>query len=168
MSIIQGAIPEVIWNKNCQKRRSSFLAFPGLYLWNDKRKKTRKMSPNLNECSKWPRPGSIHSLLHLQIKHVDCKCSSSSFTEVAAITISGNNVDHQYSETKWMHFLFSLLSIEGLYMFRALLSHPQEGLHKRHFAYCVRVMSAGCTRIGVEVGVANWHNKHAVYQVPFV
>jgi hypothetical protein len=32
-------------------------------------------------------------------------------------------------------------------MFRA---HPQEGPHKRHFVYCVRVMSVGCTRIGVE------------------
>jgi hypothetical protein len=37
-------------------------------------------------------------------------------------------------------------------MFRALLAHPQEALHKRHLVYCVRVMSVGCTRIGV-VGV---------------
>jgi hypothetical protein len=28
-----------------------------------------------------------------------------------------------------MHFLFSLLRIKGLYMFRALLAHRQEGLH---------------------------------------
>jgi hypothetical protein len=34
-------------------------------------------------------------------------------------------------------------------MFRALLAHPQEALHKRHVVYCVRVMSVGCTRIGV-------------------
>jgi hypothetical protein len=27
-----------------------------------------------------------------------------------------------------MHFLFSLLRIMGLYMFRALLAHPQEAL----------------------------------------
>jgi hypothetical protein len=32
---------------------------------------------------------------------------------------------YQYSETNVMHFLFSLLSIKGLYMFRALLAHPQ-------------------------------------------
>jgi hypothetical protein len=50
-----------------------------------------------------------------------------------------------------MHFLFSLLRIKGLYMFRALLAHPQEALHKRHLVYCVRVMSVGCTRIGVEL-----------------
>jgi hypothetical protein len=28
-----------------------------------------------------------------------------------------------------------------VYMFRALLSHPQEAIHKRHLVYCVRVMS---------------------------
>jgi hypothetical protein len=43
-----------------------------------------------------------------------------------------------------MHFLFSLLRIKGLYMFRALLAHPQEALDKRHLVYCVRVMSVGC------------------------
>jgi D-arabinose 5-phosphate isomerase GutQ len=29
-----------------------------------------------------------------------------------------------------MHFLFTLLRINGFYMFRALLVHPQEALHK--------------------------------------
>jgi hypothetical protein len=29
-------------------------------------------------------------------------------------------------------------------MFRALLAHPQETLHKRHLVYCMRVMSVGC------------------------
>jgi hypothetical protein len=43
-----------------------------------------------------------------------------------------------------IRFLFSLLRIKGLYMFRALLAHPQEVLHKRHLIYCVRVMSVGC------------------------
>jgi hypothetical protein len=57
----------------------------------------------------------------------------------------------QYSETNVMHFLFNLLSIKGLYMFRALLPHPQEVLNKRHLVYCVRVMSVGCTRIEVEL-----------------
>jgi hypothetical protein len=32
-------------------------------------------------------------------------------------------------------------------MFRALLAHPQEALHKQHLVYWVRVMSVGCTRI---------------------
>jgi hypothetical protein len=32
-------------------------------------------------------------------------------------------------------------------MFQALLAHPQEALHKRHLAYCVRVMSVGCTLV---------------------
>jgi hypothetical protein len=50
----------------------------------------------------------------------------------------------QYSETNVMHFLLSLLRIQGLYMFRALLVHLQKALHKQHLVYCVRVMSVGC------------------------
>jgi hypothetical protein len=34
-------------------------------------------------------------------------------------------------------------------MFRVLLAHPQEVLYKQHLIYCVRVMSVGCTTIGV-------------------
>jgi hypothetical protein len=30
-------------------------------------------------------------------------------------------------------------------MFRALLAHPQEVLHKQHLVSCVHVMSVGCT-----------------------
>jgi hypothetical protein len=29
-------------------------------------------------------------------------------------------------------------------MFRELLAHPQEALHKLHLVYCVRVMSVDC------------------------
>jgi hypothetical protein len=39
--------------------------------------------------------------------------------------------ENQYDEIKVMQFLFNLLKIKGLYMFRALLAHPQEALHKR-------------------------------------
>jgi hypothetical protein len=35
-------------------------------------------------------------------------------------------------------------------MFQELLSHPQETLYKRHLVYCMRVMSVGCTRMGIE------------------
>jgi hypothetical protein len=35
-------------------------------------------------------------------------------------------------------------------MFRALPAYLQEVQHKRHLVYCVRVMSVGCTSIGVE------------------
>jgi hypothetical protein len=55
----------------------------------------------------------------------------------------------QDSETNVMYFLFNLLRIKGLYMFRALLAQPQEALHKRHWIYCVRVKSVSCTRFGV-------------------
>jgi hypothetical protein len=49
-------------------------------------------------------------------------------------------LENQYSATNVMHFVFSLLRIKGLYMFRALLAHPPEALDKRHLAYCVRVI----------------------------
>jgi hypothetical protein len=45
-----------------------------------------------------------------------------------------------YSETNVMQFLLNFLRVNGLYMFRALLAHHQEALHKRHLAYCVRVI----------------------------
>jgi hypothetical protein len=61
---------------------------------------------------------------------------------------------YQYSETNVMHFLFSLLRIKSLYMFRALLAHLQEALHKRHLVYCVRVMSVGF--IWMEVSLKAW------------
>jgi hypothetical protein len=35
-------------------------------------------------------------------------------------------------------------------MFRALLAHPQEALHKWHLVYCMHVMSVAATRVGVE------------------
>jgi hypothetical protein len=53
---------------------------------------------------------------------------------------------YQYNET---NVLFCLLRIKS-YMFQALLSHPQEALHKWRLVYCVRVVSVGCTRIGVQ------------------
>jgi hypothetical protein len=54
---------------------------------------------------------------------------------------------YHYCEMNVMHILFNLLSIKGHYMFRALLVHLQEALHKRHLVYCVRVMSVGVLRM---------------------
>jgi hypothetical protein len=39
-----------------------------------------------------------------------------------------HNLLRQYSETNVMNFSFNLLRIKGLYMFRGLLTHPQEAL----------------------------------------
>jgi hypothetical protein len=36
-------------------------------------------------------------------------------------------------------------------MFRALLAHPQEALHKQDLVFCMRVITVGCTRIEVEL-----------------
>jgi hypothetical protein len=56
-----------------------------------------------------------------------------------------NARNYQYSETNVMHPLFNLVRINILYIFRALLAHLQEALHKQHFVYCVRVTSVGCS-----------------------
>jgi hypothetical protein len=48
---------------------------------------------------------------------------------------------YQHKETNVMHFMFSLLRIRGLYMFRGLLAHRQEALHNRHLVYCVVCVS---------------------------
>jgi hypothetical protein len=45
-----------------------------------------------------------------------------------------------------MHFSFNLLRIKDLYMFRALLAHPQEAPYKRHLVYCQRILSLGIIR----------------------
>jgi hypothetical protein len=46
-----------------------------------------------------------------------------------------------------MQFLFIILRIKGLYIFRELLAHPQEALYKRLLGYCMRVMLVSCIRI---------------------
>jgi hypothetical protein len=56
-------------------------------------------------------------------------------------------------------------------MFRALLAHPQEVLHKQQPVYCVRVVSVGCHQgwSGTPTLVtASRHNTHTIYQVLFV
>jgi hypothetical protein len=63
---------------------------------------------------------------------------------------------YQYNETNMMHFSFMLLRIKGLYMFQALLVHPQEVLHKRHFVYCLHIMSVVCA---IAVKLQSWHSQ---------
>jgi hypothetical protein len=67
-------------------------------------------------------------------KHFSSLCYTNSFINIK--TKENKNfacyltwLFYQYSETNVMHFLFSLLRIKGLYMFRALIYHPQEALH---------------------------------------
>jgi hypothetical protein len=36
-----------------------------------------------------------------------------------------------------MNFSFNLLIIKGLYIFQALLAHPQEVIHKLHLVNCM-------------------------------
>jgi hypothetical protein len=77
---------------------------------------------NLPEPSGPHRPvmGMLTFFLHVSI----ITCSSSGGATQAALVIL--RACYQYSETNVIHFLFKLLRIKGLYMFRALLAHPQE------------------------------------------
>jgi hypothetical protein len=79
------------------------------------------------------------------------------FSSVVYLSLFVTTFHCQYSKTDVMYFSFNLLSIKGLYMFRALLVHLQEALHKRHLLYCVQVTPVGWTRIGVEgVSLKSW------------
>jgi hypothetical protein len=68
-----------------------------------------------------------------------------------------------------MRFLFNLVRIKGLYVYRALLAHPQEELNKRYIACVLCLLTApGLDQFHSNPGAANWHNTHAIYQVLFV
>jgi hypothetical protein len=60
-----------------------------------------------------------------------------------------------------MHFSFHLLRIRDLYMFRALLAHPQEVPHKRHLVYCVRIISVGYDTTVVSLQL--WYSQPTLY-----
>jgi hypothetical protein len=80
------------------------------------------------------------------IRHLSDEMAGPSCVFSYVLSVDVEYVRNQYSETNVMHFLFSLLRINGLYMFRALLAHLQEALHKRHLnkrhlVYWVRVVS---------------------------
>jgi hypothetical protein len=63
-----------------------------------------------------------------------------------------------------MKFLFSLLKIKGLYTFRALLTHLQESLHKRHLVfYVLPGLEWNCTSSTPTLVAGNWHNTHTQY-----
>jgi hypothetical protein len=64
-------------------------------------------------------------------------------------------------ETNVMRFSFSLLRIKCLYIFQALLAHPQEVVHKQHLVYCVRVMSVGCGTVAVKLQTC--HSQLTLY-----
>jgi hypothetical protein len=47
-------------------------------------------------------------------------------------------------------------------MFRALLAHPQEVLHKRHLVYCFRIMSVDCGTVAVKLTIYARNVSNAV------
>jgi hypothetical protein len=78
--------------------------------------------------------GTHSSLRTSEIKYIYWKLFS---------VLRGLRTFYRYNKTNVMHFSFNLWRIRGLYMFRALLAHPQETLHIRHLVYCVHFMSVG-------------------------
>jgi predicted alpha/beta hydrolase family esterase len=51
-------------------------------------------------------------------------------------------------------------------MFRALLAHRQEALHKQHLVYCVRLMSVGCATIAVSLTLYARNIRSAICVAP--
>jgi ribosomal protein L33 len=76
---------------------------------------------------------------------------------------------HQYNETNVMHILFCLLRTKGLYMFRALLAHPQEALYKRYLVYCMRVIiPMQCTKCRLCIAAWGWTSNARNMQRPLI
>jgi hypothetical protein len=88
----------------------------------------------------------ILKVMFLMLEHTKRK-----FYLLNVLLIVHHSVSELYSETNAMQFLFSLLRLKGLYMFQALIAHPQEVLNKWHLVYYVFVISVGCTRIEVKL-----------------
>jgi hypothetical protein len=55
-------------------------------------------------------------------------------------------------------------------MFRALLAHPQEALHKLHLVYCGRVMSVvpHARNIPSAAWVAPHEDEHVMHNIGFI
>jgi hypothetical protein len=70
---------------------------------------------------------------------------------------------YQESETNVIHFLIILLRIKSFYIFRALLTHPQEALGTLRACYVIWLH-----QFHSNLGAANWHNTHAIHEVAFV
>jgi hypothetical protein len=80
------------------------------------------------------------------------------------------NIEYQCDKTNVMHFLFNLLRIKGLYMYRAVLAHPQVVLHNSTWYIAFVSCLLAAARVGVELCstptlvAANRHNTHPIYR----
>jgi hypothetical protein len=95
--------------------------------------------------------------LSISVKNAMCHVTSCEQFPFYRPTLFGD----QYNGTNMMHFSFNLLRIKGLYMFRALLAHPQESLHKTHLLHCVCIMLAGCGTVAVSLQLC--HSQLTLY-----
>jgi hypothetical protein len=146
----------------CMSKKLNYILFPLLYF-----------AFTFHEiCNVWLKSPYVLTCLLLAESH------STSLTFAFDVTKMINyHVDNEIIESKgrvtaptienlvsimkptWCTLRSILLRIKGLYMFRELLAHPQEALHKQHLVYCVQFH---CNR-----DTANWHYTHAIHQVPF-
>jgi hypothetical protein len=76
------------------------------------------------------------------------------------------DIKYQYNEINVMNFLFNLLRIKGLYMFRALLAYPQKEIHKRHLVYCMRIMPVVSGTVAVKLAhILYSHQNGSPYRI---
>jgi hypothetical protein len=92
---------------------------------------------------------SLYSYYHCRCvgKFSNSSPSCAAWAECRVLLLS--NVLCRYNKINVMHFSFNLLRIKGLYMYRALLTYPQEVLNTRHLVHCMRRMSVGCGTFAV-------------------
>jgi hypothetical protein len=77
-------------------------------------------------------------------------------------------IAYQHSETNVMNFLFNLLRIKNIYMFRALLTHPQEAIHTWRLVYCLSVILVGRTKCRLCSTFWGWASNARNVQRPLI
>jgi hypothetical protein len=95
--------------------------------------KNKHRALKLQMTCRWFKAYRNHTPLCFYCKQMTSDKRSSWLNILIFLTFCWPSITvYQYNETNVMHFLFNLLRIKGLYVFRALLAHLQKALHKLH------------------------------------
>jgi hypothetical protein len=78
-------------------------------------------------------------------KRADCTYSLSQMNTMYVQCVQLDITHHQYNKNNVVRFSFNLLRIKGLYMFRALLAHPQEAL--QNLIWILRACNISCAAV---------------------
>jgi hypothetical protein len=101
----------------------------------------------------------MHQIYNLPVCDILCTVCSRSLhrTWCRDENHNGSNATLYISIMKPMWCIFHSIYWEsrGLYMFQALLVHPQEELHKRHLVCCVHIMSVGCGTVAEKLATVS-------------